>query len=319
MALAEKLRDTLPFRRLTLLEPLPLVSPPDEHLQVSTLSEGREEAVNVIQQGGIVVFQTRGVWGMLVDGANQEAVAHALKLKGEKTDRPMSTMYPASVLAPMIDIDKVHPCFQAFVTDPKELRQAFGMMCHLRTPITAAAAWDIPPSMTSELLETPFIHNIIPSGHGPLALLIKALRENGVVHVGVTSLNRHLRPEITSYEEALTFCRSCDGAVPLLLKDTIRKRDDVLGSYAIVDISTATILRGGQVPPEIIERSIGTPLNKSSMKPPKYEPAPFPMEVISGANMSPNQIRVAVTLFIRGYSPLEIREKLQQLPNLPKT
>jgi tRNA A37 threonylcarbamoyladenosine synthetase subunit TsaC/SUA5/YrdC len=301
--------------QLTLVETPPLVSRPDERLQISTLSEGRQEAVDFIQQGDVVVFQTRGAYGMLVNGANPEAVTKALKLKGERTDKPMSTMYPASVFAPMIDEDKVHPCFQPFVTNPRKLSQAFGMMCHLRAPVTPAAAQDIPPSMISELGGTYYIHNIIPSGHGPLALLIKALKENGVAHVGVTSLNKHRQPEITDDEEALSFCQSCNGAVPLLLRDTVRKRDDVRGSYAIVDLSAATVSRGGQVPPEIIEQSVGAPLDRSSMKPPKYEPAPFPMEIFSDG-LSPNQIRVAVTLFIRGNSASEIQEKLQHIPDL---
>ena len=236
----------------------------------------RQEAVKIIQDGGCIGAQLRGVYGLIWNGFDEEATKLAGKIKGHEDFKIYSSIMPSERFLSIVDESLVHPHFAPLVRDPEKYQNIFGSICHTRAPIRADLAPRIPDWMKSEDSGKYYMHNLDPHGHWALSELIKDLNNNYVKLVGVTSLNDHStgEAEITNLERAVEFCQSSN-KLSLLLQDPTHKRQDIIGSLAIIDLENGKALRDGHIPVKIVEKIVNVFFDKEEMKDPQHPQADF--------------------------------------------
>lgn len=314
MAIAERIAEVRPFPFR--LIPGRLESSRRSLIIGSLSSEAdRTQAVELMKDGFPIAIEVRGVWGLLIDGSSAEAIRRAFETKGETPgSKPVSAMYLAPQFLDMVDLDKIPETLHPIFTTATTFAATFGTLCHLRVPVHERAVTDIPPVMLSRLNNTSYLHNLESSGLGPLKKLISQMNQCGILHPAVMSLNSEGNPEITDFGQARRFCSSKLDKVPLLLKDNLPHRPEVRGSFAILDMGQLTGIRDGQVPMKLIDlilhRACRISFDHGDMQPPHYPQADFPLDIL--VDLSPQAIRAGAILFIRGYGPEEIRNRLER-------
>jgi hypothetical protein len=240
-------------------------------------------AVEFIKDGHPIGFQFRRVFGICINGARQDMVKKALRLKNEPNHhRPFSGMMTTERFISLIDLDRVHPGLHHILKDPQEFKSIISSICHIRTPIRPDLISVVPPSMLSYENGVPYLHNLDTFGH-LVNNLVTALDSAGVQNPAVTTLNiTKVQPEITGITTAAQFCslhrQRCD--VPLILADPTPIRSGIQGSFPIIDITRRddqklSAVREGHVPLNVIEKILGIELDTSSVKPAAYPQIDF--------------------------------------------
>lgn len=260
-------------------------------------------AAEHVQRGDPVAFQVGGVFGLMVDGAHQEAIEAVLRLKEDKQGRKFSGMLKTQRFLSYVDHNRVHPGVVALLDDPTKFDETIAQICHIRAPITPKAVADLPPSMVSYEGVTPYLHNLDVGGH-PLDRLNIELERCGVFYRGVTTLNRHKRePEITEVKAAVEFCtdESRKGQISLLLTDPTPRRPKVRGSFPIVDLThrdngKLAGKRHGRIPFSLVGKIIGVEIDVSGAEPAAYEQDDF--SSLLREDRSPQELRSLAIAFM---------------------
>jgi len=271
---------------------------PDFRVGSLNCEQDLQTAVALIKKGGIVAAQVRGVFGIWADASNSEAVQKILEAKGQTEAKTFSSMLFSQDFLPLIDKEAVSPRFLTLLEDAKSCQRAIGAICHLRAPIKPAVINQIPLSLLSHCEGRDYMHNLDPFGH-PISMLIRRARATGVRFLAVSSLNDHAKgeKEITDLGRAKEFCQESQ-AVPLLLTDPSPRREEIRGSFAIIDLLTKQALRDGHISVSLIEKILNLTLNKKGMKPATFPQANFPP--LFELNLSPQETAIALRLWIRG-------------------
>jgi len=267
-------------------------------------------AVNFLRQGYPIAGQVRGVFGIWANAQDSSSLEKVTLAKKTPEKKALSSMMFSQDLFPLVDRNLVHQEFHQLLDNPRTCQIRFGGICHLRVPVSKKAASEIPPILLSEKEGVFYMHNLDPFGH-PIAHLIRAAKKKGLPSLAVTSLNDHSvgENEISDWERAQEFCQQKIEFLPIILRDPIPRRDEVRGSFAIVDLAKKSAVRDGHIPISFIERLFQTDLDKGSMQPSKY--SQIKIEIGSLA-LSPEAARVFILWYIRGKGEAEIIEKLKK-------
>lgn len=231
-----------------------------QELQIGSLENADDikRAVDDIRSGGIVAAQFRNVFGFWFNGWINETANKALKIKGtvKYATKPLSTMMFSENFLPLVDSDLLSPEVKVLVEDPDTFQKRFGSLCHMRAPIRKELIDHIPPRILSWQHDTPYMHNLDPHGHEPMASFIKNLNDAGQLFLGMTAVGKHKKPEFTSKYGVIELSKKSE-MVNLLLEDPWNTHPDVKGSFPVVDLEKKKLLREGHIPTEIIQQLFG--------------------------------------------------------------
>jgi tRNA A37 threonylcarbamoyladenosine synthetase subunit TsaC/SUA5/YrdC len=235
------------------------------------------DSVQIIKQGGVVVAELGGVIGMFADGTNVQALNKILTAKQiPDKNRPFSAMIFYTDVIRYIDLSLIHPELKSLLSKPEGMAELVGTLIHLRIPLRNDLIREIPLSMRNQSGNNWIMHALDPTGR-PMENFTRNLNSSGINFLAVTTLNKHGEPEITNWNEAITFSQTfarSTYAVSLHLTDPTYKRKSVKGSLTIVDTMQKTIAREGFVPTELVEAIFGMSFNKTKAKQVKYRQAP---------------------------------------------
>lgn len=297
-----------PFKKETLFKP---------KLRIGSLEnkEDLQEAGKMIENGEVVIAQLRNVFGIWAKGDSDKALDKAIEIKGETNKKkPFSSMMFSQDFVALIDLEVVSEPFRSLLDNPRVLQTIIGGLCHLRAPIKPSLVSKIPERMLTFNEEDGryYMHNFDPFGH-KISRLIKEFNQRGIKHVAVTSFNNHSKneAEITNLPRAEEFCRG--GGVKLLLTDPSPKREEVKGSFAIVNIRDLSASRTGNVPVEVLEEILGIKFDKSKMKEAAYLKSTYPS--LADFEGFPELRRAAIILSLKNFSDDEIANRLQKVKN----
>ncbi|OGK25075.1 hypothetical protein A3A46_04035 [Candidatus Roizmanbacteria bacterium RIFCSPLOWO2_01_FULL_37_13] len=272
----------------------------------------RSYAAELIARGQPVAAQMFGVFGLWVRADDRIAIDRVRKAKRERTDgpaKPFATMISTPDFIKLIDFNAVDSKFAAMLRNGLELQRRIGALCHIRAPIKPylVEQHDIPPLLLSYQGDQPIMQNLDPFGHSHMSNFIRAVQDRGIQFVGVTTLNdSENEPEIIEGGKASDRCQ--ERGIELLLTDYSPRRDDIRGSFAILDISEIlSWVRDGFVPANDIETILGLTVDRSRMKPSKYRKSSFPVLDI---DLDPRLQRAKVLLHIKGLNSKEIERKI---------
>jgi tRNA A37 threonylcarbamoyladenosine synthetase subunit TsaC/SUA5/YrdC len=265
-----------------------------------------QKSVGIIKNGGVVVVQMGGVIGMFADGTNRPALEKILTAKEiSDKNRPFSAMMFYTEVVKYIDLKSIHADLQPLLINQDRMKNLIGSLIHLRLPLKTEIVNQIPQSMRSQTGEKWIMHNLDPTGR-PIENFVRALNNNGVPFVAVTTLNRHGEPEITDWKEAIAFCQTfahLPHAVSLHLADPTYKRKSIKGSLTIVDTINKTIAREGFVPTEIVEAILGVTFNRTDAKKVKHKQAHGFTQLnyhLQNQKVAPEKVRELIIQYISG-------------------
>lgn len=258
------------------------------------------KAVDLLKNGGLVVSQMHGVFGIWIDASNRISVKNALTVKGTKDlNKPLSSMMPTELLLQYVDTTKIHYKLITLFKSTESFATKLGAMCHIRVPVKNSSYHTIPKSLLSkDKTNTYYLHNLDPYGHEGMNNFVRASIKKGVSFVGVTSLGKSGSPEIDNLNDAISFCKK-HSKLPLLLKDDTLTKENVRGSFAIIDLVKLEAIRDGFIPIKVIEKIIDLELDKKNMKATKYNQLDF--NPILELNLSPDKIRLEVISHLKNH------------------
>lgn len=327
------------------LPPVPLVT----HHEVNTTSkeprilEGSldkettiEWAVDCIDKGIPIALQMGNIIGLFGDAQKPEVMEKILEFKGEqkpldksdasteKRKRPskvFSLIMKSQDAKDLIDDSNLKPKARELLKSG--LEHNVGALAHIRAPLKRAYitpdenghttlpqhAFSIEKDeKTGE--EYARIQYLDPQGHDDMTNFLDQLKTRGINYLGVTSMNYKGQNEITQFEEAQQFC--VDNNIPLLIKDNSKAREDIKGSFPIVDLLKLSLERDGDMA-DLLEYTMGTQLDTSNTKKAKHEKHDFsPLKsLIREEGLAPEIARVIGLMYKQGYSLENIRTQIE--------
>ncbi len=253
-------------------------------------------AVEYVKSGQLVGFQMGGVTGFLADATKPEMIDKILRLKNDDNKaRPFSSMISTHRFANLIDKNLVNGKVVELLENPKNFSARIGSLCHIRAPLTQEATKYLPSPVVSFTESIPYMHNLDVTSHR-LDILVKKLETDGVLHICVTTINDHGKPEIPSAMEAIEFLNQKKhiAQVPLFLSDPNYKEEIGKGSISIVDITKRddgklSGVRHGRVPFDLIEKLFEIEIDTTKAKPAAFPNIEFPKYE---KQMSPEDLRI---------------------------
>jgi tRNA A37 threonylcarbamoyladenosine synthetase subunit TsaC/SUA5/YrdC len=271
-------------------------------------------AVAAIGKGAPVVTQLMNNFGYLADPANTEAVAHILHSKhDDNTKKPFSAMLPTEVFCSAIDLTHVPGELHELLSNPMQLEERLGLMCHLRAPITQEAAAQLPDRIVSwdPTHTIPFVQNFFIKGNSDLEAIRDGLYAEGKL-LSVTTLNQHGTPEITTLPEAIEEAKQA--TVELLLTDE-PKRPEIKGSWAIINVTDLTAARDGCIPISIIARLLKVPIDTAqTVKSNHVQDEAFLLflKELEAKEIEPKDMRMLVLAYLGGMDITSVLQLLTQ-------
>jgi len=275
-----------------------------------------KQAINVIKNGGIVVTQIYGVFAIVANGKNSQALKKIITVKQDSNIlRPFSSISHISKLSHLIDKKEIHTVFQNLFNDLLTLQSVIGTMMHLRLPLLTENVEKVPLQMRSLQQGKWMMHNFDPSNH-PVSKLVEALNSINIDFIAITTLNKHaVESEITELQKAIEFCYPLLGTdlkIPVILTDPHYKLSEVKGSFPIVDTTSGKIVREGIIPIQIIKKLLQTELNIEGMKSAKYTQSRKLLD-LDKYNYEPKFMRLLIHNFIRGHKLKSIEKRIQKM------
>lgn len=203
--------------------------------KVSGKEESYEQAVDILENGGVVAFPTETVYGLGAVATNAGAVEKIFKAKGRPSDNPL-----------IVHIGQREQVFKyaANITkDAEKLMDAFwpGSLTLVFERIAGVIAENVTPGVETVGIRMP---------DHPVALgLLRALKQP----LAAPSANRSGKPSPT---EAAHVHKDLNGCIPLILDGG---QTGVGLESTVIDMTTVppTILRPGGTTKEMIEGVIG--------------------------------------------------------------
>lgn len=240
-----------------------------------------------------------GLCVALGDGSNQGIYDWTTRSKGEgRIGRPMAALLPAHELVPMIDPREIPPALRHILLNAEELVTRLGALVFVRLPVREAVAGALPPWLLSRGAGgTPLFQFMDPTGYGPMALFIEAMRERGIRYPAGSSMNVSGHPELVRREDGIAFAGRT--GIPLFLEDGASPIG-LTGSYPILHIERGGLhlVREGPVPGWAYEHLLEHPVDRSAAQPAKYpQLALRPAEL---AGLPPAAVREAILARMQG-------------------
>ena len=208
-----------------------------------------EQAVDILQNGGVVAFPTETVYGLGALATDEEAVQKIFEAKGRPSDNPLIVHIGSK--------EEVREYATDITAEAEKLMDAFwpGPLTLIFNKIPGIIARNVTPGVETVGIRIP---------DHPVALqLLQQLGEP----LAAPSANRSGKPSPT---EAMHVKEDLDGLIPLILDGD--KPVSVLES-TVIDMTTnpPVILRPGGTTQEMIENIIG-PVNAGSKNSPETAP-----------------------------------------------
>ena len=235
----------------------------------------RDQAASLVAKGQIAGIFNRGVCALWFDGGNLSAVKKIWAIKGEgRKGKPIALTLSLEELIPMIDLPKLPQSVQKFLSSP-DLKSKIGSLCFIRAPLRDSHFKLIPDHAKSFDGGICMIQNWDSHGHTPTELFLKKVRQLGVVHPAVTSMNVTGQREIVNQEEGVQFCQ--DHGIVIFLKDP-QAQPLHIGSYTILTLERNGIKleRDGNIPGKLFLKIFGLPIDFKDAKKPNYPQLKFP-------------------------------------------
>jgi hypothetical protein len=260
-----------------------------------------QNAVDAIVSGGYVSVQYHGVFIMVFSGVNLMARHEALRVKNEEdTGKPLSSISFSSHIFPSVDLELIQqPATKGLLSDISQFQKTLGTICHVRLPLKESAVdAEIPSNMVSLKNSVPYVQNLDPYGNLLFANFSRELNIAGVQLIAATSLNLQGESEICDLSEAKRFCRQ--RSIPYLLHDPLYVRPEVRGSFPVIDLESGKAIRDGHVPIQLVEKIIGTDLDKTDMQPSKHPHAQHFLDLCDQPQLAGIQLRESILNYLYG-------------------
>lgn len=256
----------------------------------------RIEAAKLVSRGEVIGIFNRGVCALWFDASKKATLNKIAKIKGEgRKNKAVALTMSLEEFIPMIDMAKLSDPVKKFLLSA-DLKHKIGSLVFIRAPLKAEYISSIPESAkTFDSRGFCMIQNWDSFGHTAVEQFLTTVKQLGVTHPGVTSMNRSGQPEIVDQIAAQKFCQ--EQKVPLFLKDpTVHPQYQ--GSFTIISLEQdgVTLSRDGNIPGWVIEQILGFPLISSNTKQPNYPQLDFPKKLLLG--LPPHQIRQQVLGYI---------------------
>ncbi len=259
----------------------------------------RDEAALELAKGEIVGIFNRGVCALWFDGGDPNAIKKVATIKGEgRGGKTIALTLSLDDFVPMIDLENVSENIKRFLLS-SNLRKKIGSLCFIRAPLKKKYQKMIPSHAKSYEEGVCLLQNWDSHGHIPSEQFIKRVRELGVVHPGVTSMNLTGEKEIVDQQEAEEFCKSNN--IPIFLKDPTAHPNHK-GSYTIITLGRDGIrlARDGNIPGWIIEQIIDITFIRKGVRKSNYPQIEFPKEAFS--HLTSEGKRMVVLGILKGSS-----------------
>lgn len=272
----------------------------------------------------LIIAQLYGVFGIWLNGEDEEAAVWARQLKKDlSTSKKFSSMMFSSDFFPMVNADVILPSLKHWFSNDineekvNEIRNLIGTMFHIRAPIKLNYIKKIPSTMLGTDGEHSIMHNLDPHNH-PISNLIKKAKEKEIKFVAISSLNAHEEKEIVDFDKAYAYS-SLSEHVGMIFKDHTHKRQDIQGSFSIVDIKNyqqdgeqpiGRVIREGWMKSELIEKMLNVRFDTVHMKQTKYPHSSFILSLLS-SGLEGKELKDAIALYLEGVKESEIRKKMK--------
>ncbi len=260
-----------------------------------------QHAVDAIVSGGYVSVQYHGVFIMVFSGVNLVARHGTLRVKNEEdTGKPFSSISFSSHIFPSVDLELIQqPAAKGLLNDISQFQKTLGTICLVRLPLKESAVdAEIPSNMVSLKNSVPYVQNLDPYGNLLFANFSRELNIAGIHLIAATSLNMQGESEICDLSEAKRFCQQ--RSVPYLLHDPLYVRPEVRGSFPVIDLESDTAIRDGHIPIQLVEKIIGTSLDKTDMQPSKHPHAQHFLDLCDQPQLAGIQLRESILNYLYG-------------------
>lgn len=257
----------------------------------------RDQAASLVAKGQIAGIFNRGVCALWFDGGNLTAVKKIWAIKGEgRRGKPIALTLSLKELIPMIDLSKLPPDVQKFFSSP-DLKSKIGSLCFIRAPLKDSHFRLIPDHAKSFDGGVCMIQNWDSHGHAPTEVFLKKVRQLGVAHPAVTSMNVTGQREIVNQQKGAQFCQ--DHGIPIFLKDP-QAHPFHIGSYTIFTLGRNGIKleRDGNIPGKLFSKIFGLPIDLKNAKKPNYPQLKFPGTIFK--NLTGTKVREIILLYLKG-------------------
>jgi len=258
-------------------------------------------AAEQVWNGEVVGSYIRGVCGLWIDGASDNAIDLIDEIKGEKrAGRPFGTTLEGPEFSSMIDPDQIAAPTRSLFLDADQLQAQLGSLCFIRVPIRKQVGMELPPRLVSQTEdETYWLQNWIPAGCRSSELWIEAVKSRGIEYPSATSMNVSGTPELVEQEMGVEFCAS--HGIAYFLGDPER-RQEVKGSFPILQVDKAGIrlIREGHFPGLLFRHLLPAwDVVLSGYQPAKYPLVQVPADWLSGSTTG-NLLRLALLEHLDG-------------------
>lgn len=259
--------------------------------------QDRKEAAKLVAKGKVVGIFNRGVCALWFDGGNQKAIKKIVQIKGEKRKmKAISLTLSLKEFIPMIDLTLLPEEVVNFLKS-SDLKRKIGSLLFIRAPIKKEFQ-NLIPNHAKTLNEEGvcMVQNWDSHGHTSTENFLRELRDLGVVHPAVTSMNESEKAEIVDQKLGEKFCQ--DKKIGIFLKDP-KAHPKHKGSYTIISLDKdgVRLQRDGNIPGWIIELILGMPLIRDNTKKTKYSQLKFPKKVLQ--NLPSHKIREEVLQYLK--------------------
>lgn len=233
--------------------------------------EDINKAIEIIARGGVASLQFSQVFGVWARADDQAAVNRALvEVKGKEKGAPMVAMMSSHDFLELVDVSQIHSDLQDLVKKPQDFQDRLGSIAIVAAPVKPERVKDVPPTLMSvDENGRHIMLNLDPAGNEGVQNFINTLNKSGIRYIGCSSLNTTGDMEIYEERHAKDFIK--DKPVEIFLTDPSGVREGVRGSFPIISLVNASVVRAGHIPNNILNVIIGVELNVGGMKKANYE------------------------------------------------
>lgn len=260
--------------------------------------EDRRKAAGEIAKGNVVGIFNRGVCALWFDGGNTKAVKKVWKIKGEgRRGKPVALTLSLEEFIPMID-ESILPDDVKNLLYSSDFKSRVGSLCFIRAPLKAQHQKSVPNHVKSfEKDGVCMIQNWDSYGATPTERFLNKVRNLGVKHPAVTSMNITGQPEIVDQKVGERFCEK--NGILIFLKDP-KAHPKHKGSYTIFTFGRRGIKleRDGNIPAKFFEKIFGMSIDTKNAKKSNYPQLKFPDRLFG--NLTGAKIRQVILLYLQG-------------------
>lgn len=260
--------------------------------------EDRKKAATEVAKGNAVGIFNRGVCALWFDGGNNKAVKRIWKIKGEgRKGKPVALTLDLEEFIPMIDTDFLPDDVKTLIVSP-DFKSRVGSLCFIRAPIKPQHQKSVPDHVKSfEPDGICMVQNWDAYGATPTEKFLNKVRNLGVKHPAVTSMNITGQLEIVDQKEGERFCKK--NGIQVFLKDP-KAHPKHVGSYTIFTFDRGGIRleRDGNIPGRLFEKILGISINAKHARKSNYSQLKFPKRLLK--NLTGAKVREAILLYLQG-------------------